>query len=247
MSPRTLELIQRILIALVSVVLALVAVTAFLKVLAPPEEGASDTVPGPSLTIPGDETTTTNPAGTTSTTDGDATSSTSTSTTVLVDASCTDTRPSLDGDTLLRVYYPCGLSPIATDQVWAYRAVPNTELVLTTTLTEMVKGPDAEEQGEGFRSPFGPDSEGSFLSVSLNAGDAIVDIGEGLFGPSAATDDGARALVSTLNANVFQFSTISSVEYRLNGSCDAFWDEVNGTCARVTRQEWEAQMAATSR
>ncbi len=247
MSPRTLELIQRILIALVSVVLALVVVTAFLKVLAAPEEGTSDTVAGPSLTIPGADTSTTLPGAETTTTSAGSTSSTSTSTTVLEDAPCTDARPATEGNTVLRVYYPCGLSPIATDRAWAYRAVPETELVLTSTLTEMVKGPDAEEQGEGFRTPFGADSEDSFLSVSLNAGDAIVDLGEGLFGPSAATDAGAQALVSTLNANVFQFSTISSVEYRLNGSCDAFWDEVQGTCARVTRQQWEAQMAAIRR
>lgn len=247
MSPRTLELIQRILIALVSVVLALVVVTAFLKVLAPPEAGTSDTVAGPSLTVPGEDSSTTLAGGTPSSTDAAPTSSSSTSTTILEDAPCTDTRPSTDGGTLLLVYYPCGLSPIATDQAVAYRAVPETKLVLTSTLAEMVKGPDAAEQSEGFRSPFGPDSEGSFLTVSLNAGDAIVDLDEGIFGPSAATDAGAQALVSTLNANVFQFSTISSVEYRLNGSCDAFWDEVGGTCARVTRQEWESQMAALRR
>lgn len=245
-SPRTLELIQHILIALVSVVMAAVMVTAFMKVLAPPEEGATQTVPGPSLTIPEGDTTS-SLAVTTSTTEPDSSSSTTTSSIVLVDAPCSDTRPDTEGKTLLRIYYPCGLSPIATDRTWAYRAVPETKLVLTSTLTEMVRGPDAEELSQGFRSPFPSDSAGSFLTVSLNAGDAIVDFSEGIFGPAVETPTGTQELVSTLNANVFQFDTIVSVEYRLNGSCAAFWDHLGSTCEPVVREDWETQMAATRR
>ncbi len=229
-----LQLIQRGLVAAVTVVLALVVVTAFLRVLA-----SSDNTATPRTTT-STTTTTTQPEATTTTTTAPAVTTTTNG--VVVPAVCNEDSPTSDGVTVLRVFYPCGANALASGEAWVYRAVPPTDLVLTTTLTEMTNGLSEDESALGFRSPFPDGAPGSFVGVSLSEGTAFVEFNVDVFPDGVDTPEGAQIFLSTLNANVFQFGTISQVEYRLGGSCDAFWQQLGSNCQVITRSDWRASL-----
>jgi hypothetical protein len=232
MDPRTLQLIQRGLVAAVTVVLALVVITAFMQIIEPSNPEA---IPRTTTTA---ASTTTSPETTTTTTTGPT--ATTTTSGVATPAVCVEPEPPSDGVTILRVFFPCGSAEVASD-TFVYRAVAPTDLVLTTTMSELVKGLDEDEAALGYRSPFPDDAEGSFLGVSISEGTAYIEFNTNIFPEGADTAEGSQILLSTLNANVFQFDTISAVEYRLGGSCDAFWQQLGGTCQVVTRSQWRSQ------
>ena len=234
MDPRMLQLIQRGLVGAVTVVLALVVITAFVRALQTSEETATPrptTSTTTSTTQPEEASTTTAAPEATTTTDG-----------VVVPAVCNQDSPGGNGVTVLRVYYPCGPNALATGEAWVYRAVPPTDLVLTTTLTEMTNGLNETEAELGFRSPFPDSAPGSFLGVSLSQGTAFVEFSLDIFPDGVDTPEGAQVFLSTLNANVFQFDTINRVEYRLSGSCDAFWQQLGGNCEVVARSDWRSSL-----
>lgn len=238
MDPRTLQLIQRALVTAVTVVLALVVITAFTKVLEPRDEAATvRTTTGPtSTTVPDDETTsatTTTEAGGVTTTTGGATSP----------AVCVEPQPPSEGSTVLRVFFPCGTNALATGETFVYRSVTPTDLVLTTTMRQMVQGLEPEEAALGYRSPFPETATGSFLGVSISEGKAFLEFNATVFPDGVDTPEGAQIFLSALNANVFQFDNITEVEYRLGGSCDGFWQQLGGSCQTVTRAQWRAELA----
>ena len=237
MDPRTLQLIQRGLVAAVTVVLALVVVIAFVRVLEAGEQTAATTTTSTTTTTQPAETTTTTavPGATTTTTSG-----------AVVPAVCAEDEPPDDDVTVLRVYFPCGSNPLASGQVWVYRAVAPTDPVLTTSMKEMVKGLDEDEASLGYRSPFPDSAPGSFLGATIDREDAkaFLEFTSDVFPDGVDTPEGAQVFLSTLNANVFQFSNINQVEYRLGGSCDAFWQQLGGSCDVITRAEWQASLTA---
>ena len=234
MEPRTLQLIQRGLVAAVTVVLALVVVTAFIKILEPSDPAVAS--PGSTTST----TTTTEPeATTTSTTSGSVTTTTSG---VVTPAICSEPEPPGADSTVVRVFYPCGGNDSANDQVFVYRAIPETDLVLTATLREMVKGLDEDEAGLGFRSPFPEGAVGSFLGATIQDGTAFPEFTIDVFPEGVDTPEGAQIFLSTLNANVFKFGTIDAVQYRLGGSCDAFWQQLGSNCETITRAQWRASL-----
>lgn len=237
MDPRTLQLIQRGLVAAVTVVLALVVVIAFIRVLESGEPSAATTTTSTTTTSQPEETTTTPapPGETTTTTSG-----------AVVPAVCVEDEPPDNDVTVLRVFYPCGANPLASGEVWVYRAVAPTDLVLTTTMKEMVNGLDEQEAALGYRSPFPGAAPGSFLGATIDREEAkaFLEFTADVFPDGVDTPEGAQVFLSTLNANVFQFSTINQVEYRLGGSCDAFWQQLGGSCDVITRSEWQASLTA---
>jgi len=239
MDRRTLQMIQRGLVAAVSFVLALVVITAFINLLEPPDDPIP-TRTSTTLASPEDDgedsatTTTTVPTPVTTTTLDVATP-----------AICLEDEPDDTAATVLRVYFPCGSSDLAIGSTYVYRAVPPTDLVLTTTLREMTKGPDAEEAALGFESPLPEAASGAFLGLSIVDGTAYIEFSStDIFPAGAATAEGAQIFLSTLNANVFQFTSIEAVEYRLNGSCDAFWQQLGSGCETITREQWQGQLVA---
>ena len=236
MDPRTLQLIQRGLVAAVTVVLALVVVTAFIRVLETADESAA-----PATTT--STTTTTEPDASTTTTTSGPGATTTTSDGATTPGVCVDEEPGGGDSTILQIHYPCGSNQVATSGMWVYRAVPATDLVLTTTMREMVKGVDEAEVALGYRSPFPDGADGSFLGVTIDReqSKAFLEFTIDVFPDGVDTPEGAEIFLSTLNANVFQFDTVNRVEYRLGGSCDAFWQQLGGSCEVITRSDWQAQ------
>lgn len=225
-----LQLIQRGLVAAVTVVLALVIITTFMKVIESSDEPVAIRQTTTTVTtVPGDTTTTSRGDTVTSTTDG-----------VVTPAICSEPAPPSANATVLRVYFACGSNDLATDETFVYRAVAPTDLVLTTTLREMVNGLEPEEAALGYKSPFPETAQGSFLGVSISQGKAFLEFNTAVFPDGVDTAEGSQIFLSTLNANVFQFDTINEVEYRLGGSCDAFWQQLGSSCQPVTRAQWQA-------
>jgi len=233
MDPRTLQLIQRALVAAVTVVLALVVVTAFVRVLEPADETAAVRT---TISVPD----TTEVEESTSTTAGDVTTTTNLVTTPAI---CIEDEPSSDAATVLQVFFPCGSTDLAIGGTYVYRAVAPTDLVLTATLREMAKGLEPDEAALGYKSPFPTTAEGSSLGLTLSEGTAFVEFTIDIFPDGVNTPEGAQIFLSTLNANVFQFGSVNQVEYRLGGSCDAFWQQLGSGCEIVTRAQWQAQLS----
>jgi hypothetical protein len=119
------------------------------------------------------------------------------------------------------------------------RTVPKTVGVLRASLEQLLLGPTDAERANGLASFFSTDDTGD-LSVAVaiqGDGTAVVDLDSRLPEriPNASTAAGSQQLLAELNATVFQFPTVSAVEYRLGGSCEAFWAFLQGSCTTISR------------
>jgi hypothetical protein len=112
--------------------------------------------------------------------------------------------------------------------------------LLTEALRELVEGVTPEERKNGFASIFSEDTADVVAGVAIDDDRAIVDFADlGTALPAAGTSEGATIMLSELNHTVFQFDRIDEVEYRMRGSCGAFWRILQGKCNVVTRTELE--------
>ena len=108
-----------------------------------------------------------------------------------------------------------------------------------TALEWLIRGPTPEERAAGIRSWFSDGTVGALKSVEMDAaGHVIVDF-EDLHRliPNASSSAGSAMLLQELEGTVFQFPEIESVEFRINGSCDLFWEWLQYGCHAVQRPE----------
>ena len=118
------------------------------------------------------------------------------------------------------------------------RRVPRTAGVLGATIAAFLGGTSTEEEERGV-SAFTEDPA-TTASVTISGGRAVVDFSPELpqDATTASTSTGSLLLRGALNRTVLQFPTVDEVEYRLGGSCDAFWDfQQVGRCRIVTRAD----------
>lgn len=110
---------------------------------------------------------------------------------------------------------------------------------LRTALERLVRGPV---------EPRGPDSEHTWFSAATahvldsvsvdTAGRATVDFHDlRPLIPNASTSAGSALLLRELNEAVFGVDGIESVEYRIAGSCQLFWEWLQYGCQIVTRAQ----------
>lgn len=119
---------------------------------------------------------------------------------------------------------------------------------LEAALRELLRGPTPEERDDGLSSWFSPETAEALRSVTLNEqGDAVVDFRNlASLIPAASSSAGSGMLLGELNATVFQHPEVRTVEYRLDGSCEAFWNWLQYDCQILTREEvghpsWQPQ------
>jgi hypothetical protein len=107
---------------------------------------------------------------------------------------------------------------------------------LAATLRMQLRGPTEGERARGLYSWFSPATASMLLNASVTDGRAVVDFG-GLNEviPGASSAAGSQELLQELNRTVFQFPEIQSVEYQIQGSCDAFWNWLQMACRTVPR------------
>lgn len=108
---------------------------------------------------------------------------------------------------------------------------------LQASLMGLVPGPTDAEAAAGYTSFFSEQTANSLNGVELDAnGLAIVDFGDiRPFMGGASTSTGMEGFLSQLNATVFQVEEVGAVEYRIHGSCQAFWEWLQGSCHVVRR------------
>jgi len=101
------------------------------------------------------------------------------------------------------------------------RSGPPTVGVLRQALDALVAGP-LPSDGPGLTSLFSSATADVIAGVSVGEdGLAVVDLARTV--DNASTSAGSAALLESLDATVFQFPTVERIEYRLSGSCEAFW------------------------
>jgi hypothetical protein len=138
------------------------------------------------------------------------------------------------GEMVVTVFYSCDVDAVP---VPTYRLYPTTTALLRTALDELVAGPSSAERAAGLQSWFSSLTAGMVRRVTLSSGSATVDFGDmRSVIPNASTSAGSRLLLSQLDATVFQFPTVTSVFYRIDGSCQTFgeWLQLD-TCAARAR------------
>lgn len=117
------------------------------------------------------------------------------------------------------------------------RPVASGATSVEAALAALLRGPTAEERASGVTSWFSATTTGALQSVTVDsAGLAVVDFADlRELIPNAASSAGSAMLLHELNGTVFQFPGIEAVEYRIQGSCSAFWEWLQYDCQRVRR------------
>lgn len=112
------------------------------------------------------------------------------------------------------------------------------------TLRNVLFGPSEEERIAGFTSFFDAATADALISVTLTDGHVVADFNEMILVNNASTSTGSVFFNAELRANLFQHPEVDSVEFRVNGDCDAWaaFFQSDG-CWVVTRADWEAQLA----
>jgi hypothetical protein len=133
-------------------------------------------------------------------------------------------------------YFTCGEASL----VPVYRLVPRSSAVLRASLDALLAGPSADERAASLASWFSADTARMLRSVAVHDDHhAIVEFDPRLpeVIPNASSSAGSAQLLAQLDATVFQFRSVESVEYRLGGDCGAFGEWLQyGGCEHHTRE-----------
>jgi len=127
----------------------------------------------------------------------------------------------------VRVHFTRDEAPIAVEREVTAPAV------LRGALEQQLAGPTPRERDAlGVTSWFSAETAGMLRSVTLDEeGRAVVDFEDfSRVIPGASSSLGSLTLLGELNATVFQFPQVQSVEYRFGGSCDAFSNWLQYDC-----------------
>ena len=115
------------------------------------------------------------------------------------------------------------------------RIVARSPGVLRATVAALLEGPTDAERARQIGSWFSDETAGALRSVDLDDGHAVVDFaGLDRLIPNASASAGSQRLLAELDATVLAVDGVTSVEYRLDGSCDAFasWLQMDGCLVR---------------
>lgn len=134
----------------------------------------------------------------------------------------------------IEVYFSCdpaGANPVKHGALRPSDAV-TPEGRLRDALNGLLGGPSPAERKAGWTSFFSERTRGMLVGISIEAdGRTVMDFGDfSALVANASTGAGASRLLAELNATAFQFPEVTSVEYRFDGSCAAFWAWLGGTC-----------------
>lgn len=129
----------------------------------------------------------------------------------------------------VRVWFARGEEPVAV-----IREVSEAEP--RAALEALLRGPTPAEREAGLFSWFSDSTAGALRGAELRDGFLVVDF-EGLdrLIPNASSSLGSLLLISALDSTVFQFPTVDSVEYRLDGSCEALGEWLQTGCDGLRR------------
>lgn len=115
---------------------------------------------------------------------------------------------------------------------------PDRSAELRTALEQLLGGPSDSSAAGDATSWFSAETADALRSVTVDStGHATVDFHDlRPLIPNASSSAGSALLLDELNATVFEIDAIQSVEYRMDGSCDLFWEWLQYGCQTVTRE-----------
>lgn len=144
-----------------------------------------------------------------------------------------DPEPPGEGGRVVLVHFLCGdaASP-HVGVVGVPRRIGEGSGVLAAAMAEQLEGPSATERDGGLFSQLDEGSAGLLRGVTIADGTAVVDFEDDLVAAleHVGTSAGGIGFLDQLDATAFQFPTVERVEYRLGGSCQAFYEWLQGGC-----------------
>lgn len=151
---------------------------------------------------------------------------------------CASLPAPLAGPDELLVYFDCGGPPHPPRPV--VRGVGDLTAVddrLRLALGALLDGPSAEERALGY-SGFLPDGSGDAIKgVETNDATAVIDFSTALTVGALNSSHNRFIVFETLGATIRQFNEIDAVEFRIDGSCDAFASYFESTCTFVRARD----------
>jgi hypothetical protein len=133
--------------------------------------------------------------------------------------------------TTTTLYFVRGDAPAPVERTVAGEAGPE------TTLRALLQGPTPQEREAGISSWFSDTTADRLHSLSLAGGGRLVvdfnDLQEVI--PNASSSTGSTLLLLELNTTLFQHPEVEVIEYRMEGSCQAFWGWLQYECQDVRR------------
>lgn len=133
------------------------------------------------------------------------------------------------------VFFSSGDSVVAVSRPRSASAGANE---LDRAMRQLLRGPTEAERAAGLHSWFSAETAAALRSAAVDdRGHAVVDF-EDLRAliPNASASAGSAMLLRELNATVFAVPSVESVEYRIAGSCDRFWEWLQYGCEVVARR-----------
>ena len=152
-------------------------------------------------------------------------------------------RPQLASDEMeVKVYFACDAEGEDGRGFPVYRPAERSQGVLRASIQALLRGPTEAERNAGLASFFSDETALMLRSVAVSSdGHAVVDFGDfrqvvpntsGSAGsaPLLPDLDMVRLFLLQIDETVFQFGSVESAEYRIEGSCETFteWLQYGG-------------------
>lgn len=153
------------------------------------------------------------------------------------------------GQVTITVFYECGNDTVTpTPGIGVARLVPEQggEAIdrIEWTIRSMLAGPTDDERAVGIVSGFDATTAEALNSVTLTNGQLVVDFNDAIIINNMGTATGMVQFNAELHRNVFQHPEVDSVEFHLNGDCEA-WSALfeDDGCRIKTRTDWDQDLA----
>lgn len=149
------------------------------------------------------------------------------------------------GQVIITVLFECGNdTTVPTPGTGVARIVPEQdgEAIdrIEWTLRSMLAGPTEDERITGFVSAFEAATANALISVALTDGRLVVDFNDEIIVNNMNTSTGMVQFNAELHRNVFLQPEVDSVEFHLNGDCEA-WSALfeSDGCRVISRADWD--------
>jgi spore germination protein GerM len=151
------------------------------------------------------------------------------------------------GQAIITVFYECGTDgTYPTAGIGVPRIVPQPDETIDRiewTLRSLLAGPTTDEQAVGVTSFFDETTADALNTVTLTNGALIADFNEAIYVNNASTSTGGLFFNAELRRNVFSHPEVETVEFRINGDCEA-WSAFfqSDGCWVISRTDWEQDL-----